>query len=93
VRALLEYREYLESTAASRLEGIGATAVPGGPAPAVAVRFGKSYVEMLDAARERHADLIVVGVQGRSALNLGFFGSTANHLVRSAACPVLTVRG
>jgi nucleotide-binding universal stress UspA family protein len=55
------------------------------------VRFGKSYVELLDAARELHADLIVVGVRGRSALDLGFFGSTTNHLVRSATCPVLTV--
>ena len=62
-RALIEYREYLESSAASRLEGIGATAVPDGPAPTVQVRFGKSYAEMLDAAREQHADLIVVGVQ------------------------------
>ncbi len=91
VRALIEYREYLQSTATSRLQGIGATAVPAGPAPAAQVRFGKSYAEMLDAAREQHADLIVVGVRGRSALDLGFFGSTTNHLVRSATCPVLTV--
>ena len=65
--------------------------MPDGPAPAAQVRFGKSYAEMLDAAREQHADLIVVGVRGRSALDLGFFGSTTNHLVRSATCPVLTV--
>jgi len=91
VRALIEYRKYLESSAASRLQGIGATLAPDGPAPAVQVRFGKSYMELLDAAREQHADLIVVGVRGRSALDLGFFGSTTNHLVRSATCPVLTV--
>ena len=30
---------------------------------------------------------------GRSAFDLGFFGSTANQLVRSATCPVVTVRG
>ena len=92
-RALIEYREYLESSAVSRLADIGATAIAAGPLPTVDVRFGRSYVELLDAAREQHADLIVVGVQGRSAVNLGFFGSTANHLVRSATCPVVTVRG
>ena len=92
-RALIEYREYLASSAASRLEDIGATAMAAGGAPAVDVRFGRSYVELLEAAREQHADLIVVGVQGRSAVDLGFFGSTANQLVRGAACPVLTVRG
>ena len=92
-RALIEYREYLESSAAARLQSIGATAMADGPAPSGLVRFGKSYVEVLDAAREQHADLIVVGVRGRSALDLGFFGSTTNHLVRGATCPVLTVRG
>jgi len=90
-RALVEYRRYLETSAASRLEGLGRAALPEGPTPAVQVRFGKSYAELLDAAGELHADLIVVGVRGRNAVDLGFFGSTTNHLVRSAMCPVLTV--
>jgi nucleotide-binding universal stress UspA family protein len=34
----------------------------------------------------------VLGVRGRSALDVGFFGSTANQVVRRAACPVLTIR-
>jgi nucleotide-binding universal stress UspA family protein len=92
-RALIEYREYLESSAVSRLADIGATAITAGPLPTVDVRFGRSYVEMLDAAREQDTDLIVVGVRGPSAFDLGFFGSTANQLVRSAPCPVVTVRG
>jgi nucleotide-binding universal stress UspA family protein len=43
-------------------------------------------------ARDRQADLIVVGVHGRSALGMAVFGSTANQVIRHAACPVLTVR-
>jgi nucleotide-binding universal stress UspA family protein len=46
---------------------------------------------LLDAAGERKADLIVIGVRGRGPVDIGFFGSTANHVVRAAACPVLTV--
>ncbi len=38
------------------------------------------------------ADLIVLGVHGRPAVDLMFFGSTTNQVVRHAACPVLTVR-
>jgi nucleotide-binding universal stress UspA family protein len=34
-----------------------------------------------------------MGVQGRGAADLLFFGSTAHHVVRQAACPVLTLRG
>lgn len=57
------------------------------------VLVGRPYREIVRLADEQQADLIVMGVQGRGAADLLFFGSTANHVVRQAACPVLTVRG
>jgi nucleotide-binding universal stress UspA family protein len=33
-----------------------------------------------------------MGVQGRNPLDVALFGSTTNHVVRAATCPVLTVR-
>ena len=48
--------------------------------------------EILRIAAEQQTDLIVVGIQGRGAADLMFFGSTTNHVVREATCPVLTVR-
>jgi nucleotide-binding universal stress UspA family protein len=56
------------------------------------VFVGRPYIEILRLAREQQADLIVMGVHGRSALDLMFFGSTAQHVVRQAVCPVLTIR-
>lgn len=53
---------------------------------------GRPYVEILRVAGEETADLIVMGVQGRSAIDLLLLGSTTHHVVRSAVCPVLTVR-
>jgi nucleotide-binding universal stress UspA family protein len=53
---------------------------------------GSPYVEILRAAGERSSDLIVIGVHGRSAADVLFFGSTVQHVVRQAACPVLTLR-
>lgn len=53
---------------------------------------GKPYREILRIARDEQADLIVMGVQGRGAVDLMFFGSTTQHVVRQAACPVLTIR-
>jgi nucleotide-binding universal stress UspA family protein len=53
---------------------------------------GRSYKEILRVAQDQFADLIVMGVQGRGAVDLMFFGSTTNHVVRQAACPVLTIR-
>ena len=48
--------------------------------------------EIVRIAAEQNADLVIMGVQGRGALNVMFFGSTTEHVVRHAACPVLTVR-
>lgn len=53
---------------------------------------GKPWREILRLAAERGADLIVMGVQGRGAVDLMLFGSTTQHVVRGAACPVLTLR-
>ena len=53
---------------------------------------GKPWREVLRIATERQSDLIVMGVQGRGAADLLFFGSTTQHVVREAACPVLTLR-
>jgi nucleotide-binding universal stress UspA family protein len=44
-------------------------------------------------AHQRSSDLIVIGAQSRSAVGLVFLGSTTQHVVRSAECPVLVVRG
>jgi nucleotide-binding universal stress UspA family protein len=53
---------------------------------------GKPWREILRVASERQAELIVMGVQGRGAADLLFFGSTTQHVVREAVCPVLTLR-
>jgi nucleotide-binding universal stress UspA family protein len=53
---------------------------------------GKPYKEILRVAGEQSSDLIVIGIHGRGAANLLFFGSTAQHVVRQATCPVLTLR-
>jgi nucleotide-binding universal stress UspA family protein len=57
------------------------------------MRGGTPYREILRLAADRQAELLVLGVHGRGALDLAFFGSTTNHVVRQAVCPVLTVRG
>jgi nucleotide-binding universal stress UspA family protein len=53
---------------------------------------GKPWREVLRVAAEIQSDLIVMGVQGRGAADLLFFGSTTQHVVREASCPVLTLR-
>ena len=53
---------------------------------------GKPWREILKEAAGRQAELIVMGVQGRGAVDLMFFGSTTQHVVREGRCPVLTIK-
>lgn len=58
----------------------------------VVLRSPGAYKEILRRAGAEEHDLIVMGVAGRGSADLFFFGSTTNHVVRAATCPVLTVR-
>jgi nucleotide-binding universal stress UspA family protein len=54
------------------------------------VAAGKAYAEIVREASERHSELIVIGAHSGHG-GLAAFGSTTNHVVREAPCPVLTV--
>jgi nucleotide-binding universal stress UspA family protein len=60
--------------------------------PEVTVTTGKPYREIVRVAQERKADVIVMGVHGRGVIDRWLFGSTANHVIRQASCPVMTLR-
>ncbi len=53
---------------------------------------GVPFVEIIKTAKDLNADLIVIGTHGRTGIDHMLFGSTAEKVVRKAACPVLTVR-
>ena len=53
---------------------------------------GRPHHEILRIAAEQEADLIVLGIHGKYAVDRLLFGSTAEPVVRRAPCPVLTVR-
>ena len=67
-----------------RVQDAGATAeavtVVGAPSQAI-----------VDTARDRQADLIVMGTHGRTGLRHMLIGSVAERVVRMAPCPVMVV--
>ena len=56
-----------------------------------AVMSGSPYWTILDQARKRRSDLIVMGTHGRTGIEHLLVGSVAERVVRLAPCPVLTV--
>jgi nucleotide-binding universal stress UspA family protein len=52
---------------------------------------GRPHRAVVRLAAEQHADLIVMGAHGRSALARLVFGSNTYAVIRDATCPVLAV--
>jgi nucleotide-binding universal stress UspA family protein len=53
---------------------------------------GYAAEEITKAAEEENADMIVMGTHGRTGIDKILFGSVAEKVVKTSACPVLTVR-
>ena len=60
--------------------------------PRSEVRIGSPTAEIVAAAKDLHADLVCIGTHGRGGIARVLLGSVAEHVLRQAPCPVLTVR-
>ena len=87
--SLAEYRRRSEDRVRERLNELVREA---GVSVETLISRGRPSHDVLRIAKEQESDLVVMGVQGRGAADLMFFGSTTHHVVREAACPVLTLR-
>ena len=56
------------------------------------VRLGSPFTEIVRYAKAENIDLIVMGTHGRGMIAHLLMGSVAERVVRTAPCPVLTVR-
>ena len=76
-------REVDARVGAARAAGVAARSV---------VRTGVPKRQILDVAAAEGADLIVIGTHGRGGIERALLGSVADHVIRLAPCPVLSVR-
>lgn len=86
-----EFGRYLENDAREMLRDLVPAEVREKAGVELMVVRGRPHREVLRIATEMKTDLIVMGVQGRGAMDLMIFGSTTRHVVREARCPVLTI--
>jgi len=56
-----------------------------------ALLTGDPATAIVTYARDMAVDLIVIGTHGRTGVSRALLGSVAEHVVRTAPCPVLTV--
>lgn len=84
-------RELLDAVERSLKELRARTEAPGRTVETIA-RQGGAHHEIVEVARERGHDLIVIGTHGRTGVARFLIGSVAERVVRDAPCPVLVVR-
>jgi nucleotide-binding universal stress UspA family protein len=84
-RLLAHLRAELDKTAA-RLRELGVTTVE------TRLAEGSAWHEVVGIAKAEGCDLVVMGTHGRGGLSHALLGSVAEKVVRTAPCPVLTVR-
>jgi nucleotide-binding universal stress UspA family protein len=65
--------------------------LPDGVNMQVEYRIGKDTQEILDFAKEKNIDLIILGRAGHGALQKPFFGNVTEKIVRKANCPVMVI--
>jgi nucleotide-binding universal stress UspA family protein len=87
-----EYRHLVAEEARGRLEALVTADVREWCQPSMKIAYGKPYREILETAEKEASDLIVIGVRGRTPMGMAMVGSTTNQVVRSASCPVMTLR-
>jgi nucleotide-binding universal stress UspA family protein len=84
--------ESLIGEANKRLTGMKSIVAGQGVEVETTVLTGQPAHTIVDHARARGFDLIVMGTHGRTGLSHMFVGSVAERVVRKAPCPVMTLR-
>ena len=82
----------IREAASRRLKELSAQVKDAGLQVQLHLREGPPADSIAEAARELGADLIVMGTRGRTGLAHVVLGSVAERTVRSAPCPVLTLK-
>ncbi|MCE9572843.1 MAG: universal stress protein [Deltaproteobacteria bacterium] len=90
--APIKLRDYALTSASERLEDIAARLRKDDMTVSITVVMGGPVDEILRAATDAGADLIVMGTHGRTGLRHLITGSVTEKVVRHASVPVLTVR-
>jgi nucleotide-binding universal stress UspA family protein len=91
--ALPDLQQQIEDAARRQLDdlSLGDDELPL-PARRILITSNAAALAIVNYAKEERIDLIVAGTRGRGAVAHALIGSVAERIVRTAPCPVLTVR-
>ncbi len=91
--SLGDYYRHVEHDAVTRLKAMIPNEAGAWSTPEPQVIRGRASREILRVVADERVDLVVMGVQGRGAIDRMVFGSTTHRVIKESGCPVLTVHG
>jgi nucleotide-binding universal stress UspA family protein len=56
------------------------------------VAVGEPHAKIVEVAKEKNADMIVMATHGRTGLAHALMGSVAEKVIRTAPCPVFSIK-
>jgi universal stress protein A len=86
------YLQEVEAEVQRSMEAALARVTAAGLIGECVVLYGVPFQEIVDTAKARQVDLIILGTHGRTGLLHVLLGSVAEKVVRLAPCSVLVVR-
>jgi universal stress protein A len=86
------YLQEVEAEVQRSMEAALARVTAAGLTGEQVVLYGVPFQEIVDTAKARQVDLIIMGTHGRTGLLHVLLGSVAEKVVRLAPCSVLVVR-
>jgi len=87
-----EVETHYRRSITERLEHMAVTVANDGVNISIHLATGLPFVQIVKRATEQSFDMIVMGTHGRSGLLHMLLGSVTEKVIRTAPCPVLTVR-
>ena len=84
-------RTLLEEEGNKALETLKTHAEELGVEHEVIIKEGIPAEEIVETAKEKNVDLIIMGTAGRTGLDRFLLGSVAEKVVRTSSCPVMVV--
>lgn len=86
-----EFHDQLVKGAEKTLAGFVANYLPDTPVT-TCITSGYPAEEILEYAKSRHIDMIIMGTHGRKGVERIIFGSVAEHVVKNSPVPVVTAK-
>ncbi|MCH9662988.1 MAG: universal stress protein [Gammaproteobacteria bacterium] len=89
---LASYFTQMEAEAQQGMETYKKKVTDAGLSVDTVIVSGVPFREIVETAKAKQADLIVMGTHGRTGMNHFLIGSVAERVVRLAPCPVMVSR-